>query len=161
MAQSQIFLIIAVNILAWLIFHIGLAWLGTRIPGKYFNPNFYWFRTFCFEKNGKIYERLFFIKIWKDKIPDGAAWFKGGFRKKKLVKANNEYLLLFIVETCRGETVHWLVFFSSGFFFIWNDIGVGLIMVLYAFLANFPCIIIQRYNRIRLRRIAIKRDTGT
>jgi glycosyl-4,4'-diaponeurosporenoate acyltransferase len=41
-------------------------------------------------------------------------------------------------------------------FFIWNPWWVGIVMIVYAILVNVPCIIIQRYNRIRLKRVCAK-----
>jgi glycosyl-4,4'-diaponeurosporenoate acyltransferase len=87
-------------------------------------------------------------------LPDGAALFKEGFEKKRLKETNMEYLNWFMRETCRAELTHWIVFLFGPLFFIWNLWWVGIVMILYASLANMPCIITQRYNRIRLRRIS-------
>lgn len=149
----------AVNILAWPAIHIGFAWAGTRARASRFEPEGWLFRTRFFERNGWIYENLFLVKAWKDYLPDGATWFRGGFPKKNLGRADLEYLNRFIVETCRGEAVHWAVFLASGVFFLWNEPWVGWIMVAYATAANMPCIIVQRYNRNRMRRLAAKRKT--
>ena len=147
----------AINVLAWLVIHMGFAWLGTRAPIACFKPRAWLFRTYAFERSGRFYESVFRVKTWKDKLPDGAAWFKSGFPKKKLAQADPVYMNRFIVETCRGELVHWIVCLASGLFFLWNEAWVGWLMVVYGIVANFPCIIIQRYNRGRLRRIALKR----
>jgi glycosyl-4,4'-diaponeurosporenoate acyltransferase len=107
------------------------------------------------ERNGVIYEKLFRLQSWKKKLPDGAAIFKDGFEKKCLKETNQDYLNSFMKETCRAEITHWIVFLFGLLFFIWNLWWVGIVMILYAALANMPCIITQRYNRIRLRRIAM------
>jgi glycosyl-4,4'-diaponeurosporenoate acyltransferase len=57
------------------------------------------------------------------------------------------------METCRGEAVHWIVLFCSGLFFLWNPQWLAWCMVVYAILANLPCIIVQRYNRLRMARV--------
>lgn len=64
------------------------------------------------------------------------------------------YLERFVRETCRGEAVHWVVFACALLFFLWNPWWIGLIMVAYAAAVNVPCIIAQRYNRIRLVRLS-------
>mgnify|MGYP006277628681 CR=1 FL=1 len=144
--------LVAVNVLAWLVIHLGVAWAGTRLPVRLFRPSFWPFRTRKWERGG-FYETTFAVRRWKDRLPDGAALFAGGFRKASLRSASGPYLARFIAETCRGEAVHWVVLLSSALFFLWNPPAVGAVMVVYAILANLPCIIVQRYNRIRLRRI--------
>jgi len=104
--------------------------------------------------NWRIYERFFRLKSWKKKLPDGAAVFKNGFQKKKLKETSQEYLQDFISETCRAELTHWIVFLFGFIFFIWNIWWVGIVMIMYAIIVNIPCVITQRYNRIKLRRIA-------
>lgn len=151
-------LLITINILAWPIIQMGLAWAGTKAPHTWFHPQTWFFQTFPFERTGKCYEWIFLVRFWKDWLPDGAGWFKGGFPKRNLAKADPAYLQRFIVETCRGETVHWLAFSAAGIFFLWNEAWVGWIMVGYGFLSNTPCIVVQRYNRARLRRI-VKKQT--
>ncbi|MFU8795930.1 MAG: glycosyl-4,4'-diaponeurosporenoate acyltransferase, partial [Dehalococcoidia bacterium] len=86
-------------------------------------------------------------------LPDGAAVFKGGFRKKRLGKTDAAYVERFIRETCRAELTHWAIILLSSIFFIWNQWWVGMIMVAYGIVTNVPCIVTQRYNRIRLRRM--------
>ena len=85
--------------------------------------------------------------------PNGAALFKKGFRKKRMTSLNKEYLDRFILEVCRAELAHWVVILSSPVFFICNYWWAGFIMIAYAFAANLPCILAQRYNRIRFRMI--------
>jgi hypothetical protein len=46
----------------------------------------------------------------------------------------------------------WWVWLCGWLFFLWNPPWAGWVMVVYATFANFPRIIAQRYNRIRLRR---------
>ncbi|MBN2327235.1 MAG: glycosyl-4,4'-diaponeurosporenoate acyltransferase [Candidatus Omnitrophica bacterium] len=157
---TDIIILASVNILAWLVIHIGFAWAGVKSPASYFKPHAWLYQTFFFEKNGILYENLFLIKFWKDRLPDGAAWFQGGFPKKNMIQADFDYLNRFITETCRGELVHWAVFMASGIFFLWNEPWVGWIMVAYGMAANFPCIIVQRYNRNRLRSIVAKRKSN-
>ena len=149
--------LVVVNILAWLVLHLGVAWLGTRLPVSLFAPGQWLYRLRPWEDDGRVYDRLFRIKQWKDRLPDGAALFAGGFRKAGLRDVTAEYLDRFVNETCRGEAVHWVVLLSGGLFFLWNSWRVGLIMVAYAVIANMPCILAQRYNRRRLARIVARK----
>jgi glycosyl-4,4'-diaponeurosporenoate acyltransferase len=151
--EIPIIWIIIINFLLWFIIHISIAYIVTIFPTHYINIKSWIYKQRSWEQNGKIYETIFKIKSWKELLPDGAALFKKGFRKKRIVSLNNDYLNQFIFETCRAELVHWLVILFAPIFFIWNPCWAGIVMIIYAFLANLPCIIAQRYNRIRFLRI--------
>ncbi|MFC1962208.1 glycosyl-4,4'-diaponeurosporenoate acyltransferase [Chloroflexota bacterium] len=118
-----------------------------------FSTSSWLYRKRNWERNGRLYEKLFRLRTWKKRLPDGAAIFKNGFQKKHLKETNKDYFNSFIRETCRAELTHWIVFLFGPLFLIWNLWWVGIVMILYAAVANIPCIITQRYNRIRLQRI--------
>ncbi len=145
--------IIFANISGWLAMHLLVAWAGTRLPADCFNERRFPFRSRKWESGGRLYESVFRIRVWKDLLPDGAAWFRGGFPKAVLRSRKRAYLARFVKETCRGEAVHWMVMAASPLFFIWNPPGVGAIMIAYGVMVNLPCILIQRYNRNRLLRL--------
>jgi glycosyl-4,4'-diaponeurosporenoate acyltransferase len=142
-----------VNAIAWFLLHMGSSYVITQLPTKWFNPSTFWFRTFKWEQEGKIWDQLFAVKTWKKKMPDGAAWFKKGFAKKKLSNRSPAYLERFVQETCRGEAAHWILLPASFLFFLWNPFYIGIIMVIYALIANAPCIVIQRYNRPYIQKL--------
>jgi glycosyl-4,4'-diaponeurosporenoate acyltransferase len=145
--------IIILNVVGWLLIQLGLAWGFTRMPAKWFDPN----PALAYEKGGRFYERLFAIKRWKDQLPDAARWFSGGFAKATLSSKEPEYLARFIRETRRGELCHWLAIGCTPVFLLWNPWWGELIIVVYALAANLPCLLVQRYNRIRLVRILAAR----
>ena len=147
---------ILLDIAVWLIIHMGVSSLMTHIPLSSFDTGFWLYKRRKWEKDGRIYAKIFRLKKWKKRLPDGAALFKGGFRKKHLKGLDDVYLDNFIRETCRAELTHWIMFLVSPVFFIWNPWWVGIVMIVYAILVNLPCIIIQRYNRIRLKRVYSK-----
>ena len=147
---------ILLDVAVWLIIHIGVSYLIIHVPLGSFDAGFWLYKQRKWERDGKMYARIFRLKKWKNRLPDGAALFKKGFPKKHLNEPDAAYLSNFIRETCRAETAHWIMFFLSPVFFIWNPRYVGIVMIMYALLANLPCIIIQRYNRIRLRRVYSK-----
>jgi glycosyl-4,4'-diaponeurosporenoate acyltransferase len=144
---------ILLDVAAWLIIHMGVSYLMIHIPLGLFDTGFWLCKQRKWEKDGKTYVRIFRLKKWKKRLPDGAALFKKGFKKKHLKGLDNVYLDNFTRETCRAELTHWIMFLFSAVFFIWNPWYVGIVMIIYATLVNLPCIIIQRYNRIRLKRV--------
>ena len=145
--------IIILNVAGWLVIQLSLAWGFTRMPTKWFNTG----PTHAREKNGRFYERIFAIKQWKDQLPDAASWFPGGFAKGTLSAREPDYLARFIRETRRGELCHWFAIGCVPVFLIWNPWWGQLIVIAYAFAANLPCILVQRYNRIRFVRILAAR----
>ena len=147
-------IIILIDIAAWFVIHMGVSYIMTHQPLSSFNTSSWLYRKHDWERNGRLYEKLFRLKAWKKRLPDGAAVFKKGFEKKHLRETNKDYFDSFIRETCRAELTHWIVFLFGPLFLIWNLWWVGIVMILYAAMANLPCIITQRYNRIRLQRIA-------
>ena len=149
--------IIILDILGWFVIQMGMAYFFTRLPEHYINPGNFLFRSRKWERAGAFYNHTFNIKRWKEFLPDGAALFAGGFRKKHLADTGVTYYRRFIVETCRGEATHWAVILITPVFFVWNYGWANIVMIVYALTANFPCILAQRYNRLRLRKIIEKR----
>jgi glycosyl-4,4'-diaponeurosporenoate acyltransferase len=143
-------LTIILDFVAWLAIHLGTAWLGSRLPAAMFERDAWLYRPRAWEQAGDLYVRGFRVKRWKHLLPDGAVVFPGGFAKRRLLSTSREYLDAFIRETSRAELTHWLAVLPVPVFFFWNPWPVGVVMVLYAMAANWPCIITQRYNRGRL-----------
>ena len=144
---------IALNFIIWLFIHVGVSISIAMMGHDSFNPESWIYRERRWERNGRTYQSFLRIKTWKGLLPDGAAVSKGGFRKKHLRSSDTVYIQRFIAETCRAELTHWVIFVFSIVFFIWNVWWAGMIMIAYAFVVNVPCILTQRYNRIRLRRV--------
>ena len=155
LVELPMYWIALINIIAWPTIQLGLAWAFTRMPAEWFSAP----SSRSFERNGKFYEQSFFIKSWKDRLPDAATWFSGGFAKAHLGNRDTKYLTRFIQETWRGEFCHWCALAFVPLFFLFNPWWGYLIIVAYAILANLPCIFAQRYNRIRLVRVSQKINT--
>lgn len=141
---------ILIDIVAWLVIHMGVAHIMVRIPADRFDPVNRLFRIRPWEKAGRIYHDLFKIKIWKRYLPDGSPLLgEKGFPKKKLGSRDPDYYAAFLRETCRAELTHLIIALFAPLFFLWNSIAVGLIMIFYAAAENLPIIMAQRYNRCR------------
>ena len=149
LVELPIVWIIVLNVLGWFAIQMGFAWAFTQMPVKRFDPG----KAFGWERDGRFYEQVFRIKTWKDRLPDAARWFGGGFAKGTLAAPNPEYLRRFVRETWRGELCHWFALACVPLFFLWNPWWGDLIIVAYALVANLPCILAQRYNRARFQRL--------
>ncbi len=140
--------------IVWPVLQVGAALICISLPGRFFSPNSFVFRAHGFEKDGLIYDSIFRVSRWKHLLPDGGmVWRKRGFRKKKLDNFSEENLNRFLVESARGEMTHWLAIFPFWIFWFFTPPYVPWIMLIYALLANVPCIIAQRYNRPRVQRL--------
>jgi glycosyl-4,4'-diaponeurosporenoate acyltransferase len=139
--------VIALNALGLPALQLGCAWIFTRLPAAWFHP------PLPKTDRSRGYERFLGIKRWKDRLPDGASWFKGGFAKASLRQRDPQHLARFLRETWRGELCHWTVLALIPVFFLWNPGWADLVIAAYALAANLPCILVLRYNRQRLSRV--------
>lgn len=153
LVEPPIWGVIVLNILAWLAIQLGLAWWMTRLPIQRFNPRGLMARIKSWENKGRIYERLFAIKSWKDHLPDAGPMFRDGFAKAGLKSGTRSYYERFIIETWRGELTHWLALLAAPIFCIWNPWWGVVLNFVVAVAINLPCVLAQRYNRARFERI--------
>lgn len=140
--------IVILNVVLWPVIQMALAWTFTRMPVSWFSPP----ATPAFE-TAAFYGKFLLVKHWKSLLPDGAAWIGGAFAKREMKTTDPAYLQCFIAETWRGELCHLSAFLFVPLFFLWNPWWGDCVIVAYALIANLPCIIAQRYNRIRLRHL--------
>lgn len=103
------------------------------------------------EKGGRIYLKLG-IRKWKDRLPDMSRLMPDMVRKD----LGSDPAVL-VQETCVAECVHWaLTLLSAGIFFLWRSGWAALLWLVYNVLGNVSFIVIQRYNRPRLQKLAEK-----
>ncbi|MBE6542003.1 MAG: glycosyl-4,4'-diaponeurosporenoate acyltransferase [Ruminococcaceae bacterium] len=128
--------------------------IGRIIPKEVFDPFAFPFRSFVFEKNGKIYDSLK-IRKWMNKLPDLSKIFKKIMPPKKIGNdLSQEHIMLMLRETCIAEFVHILsCILGIPIIGIYRKRGRFLIYFLFTLIGNIPYIIIQRYNRPRLARL--------
>ncbi len=135
----------------WGIVPLLLAYLCLKIPDRFFEPSCFLWRAHRFERSGRVYETVFHIRRWKHLLPDGGGvWKKHSYKKKNLTDYSEANLHRFLIETSRGELVHWLGILPFWVFGLFAPPEVIWIMLLYALIVNVPCIIAQRYNRPRV-----------
>lgn len=125
--------------------------IGRLLPRKWLNPSRFPFRSFAFEEDGKIYNKIK-IMSWKTKLPDLSMIIAGVMPwllpKKRL--DNESRISVLIEETCIAEISHALCgVLGFGCIFIMEGIG-GLVISLLCLFVNSIFIIIQRFNRPRL-----------
>ena len=129
--------------------------VGELLPRKWFHDQKWPFKSFSWEKDGKIYEKLK-IRQWKDKVPDMSKYMRRMVPKRLTKGADSGQMGILIKETCVAEFIHCLLcIFSVGVYFIWKNI-TGVFLTALCVLCNIPFILIQRYNRPHLQCIREK-----
>lgn len=138
------------NILAWLCIHLGVSSLVSVAPVAFVNVFAGIYRVKRWETRTKLYGRLG-VRKWKDRLPEARKWFRKGKTAAHLREPTQWER--FEKQTNRSELSHWLQMLAAPFFFLFNPPWAGWVMVAYAIMFNFPFIIVQRYNRIRIMRM--------
>lgn len=144
---------VILDIVAWVVIHLSIGFASSTIPLKKLDPGKRFFHAYDWEQDGRIYEKLFKVRRWKHLIPNGSALYKNAFSIRRLSDSSPETLRRWLKESVRAEICHWLMIPPGFLFFLWNNVLVGWLMVLYAFLNNLIPIVLQRYNRPRLRKL--------
>lgn len=130
--------------------------LGQALP-RHFDPSRRPFRPWKWERNGRVYTALH-IDSWKKLVPDMSRLLPD-MVKKELPSAGAvtaEQAETLVQETCRAEVVHGAsCLLGLGFLFLWPGWGGAVVLAVWVLLANLPFLLIQRYNRPRLVRLAM------
>lgn len=131
--------------------------LGRMLPEKWVQPDHFPYRSFSWEKEGKIYSTLFHIKSWQAKVPDMSRIFPKMMQAKKVTPDFGRELPIMIRETCVAEFIHLLLCpLALPCLWLWPGAGGILFVIFYILLGNLPFIMIQRYNRPRLLKLQEK-----
>lgn len=139
---------------------VATLFLGIPVPRHIFKPDRFPFRSFSFEKDGKIYTKILVHK-WKDLVPDASKVISKMTKKRIQKNVDEKALERLVQETCVAEIVHWILILLTPVYCIGLPVGYGVFLsVLYA-LGNYVFIVIQRYNRprfIKAHELMIKRN---
>lgn len=128
---------------------IPVSWKPDRFP----------FALWPWEKNGKLFRALQ-VRKWKDWMPDMSRILPFLPEKEMQTDTSGQHVQQLVQETCKAECVHAaLIVCSFGILTFWRDRWAALFLAVYNLLGNVPFIIIQRFNRPRLVRLA-KRKSG-
>lgn len=145
------------NLLLFILFSVILTLLAEKMPHGIYNYKKWLYRERKWEDGGRVYERIFFVKKWKSRLPDIGDFLKWRFSKKHLTEVKSDYLNRFLTESCKAELTHWVIICTSFFFIFWGGLVAFSRILILAVALNGPYIIIQRYNRPRLVRL-LKRN---
>jgi glycosyl-4,4'-diaponeurosporenoate acyltransferase len=152
--------VVAANVVFWPAWTAAIGYLAQRTPDARFAADDVLTRPRPFEQDGHLYRDSLQIQRWKDRLPEAGTAF-GGFAKRSVSGGDPEVLEQFVVETRRAEHAHWGMAAGAALTLLWNPWWAAPINVTVAGVSNLPCIVVQRYNRARLRRAldAVRRRT--
>ena len=114
--------------------------VGQALPRRWFDPHRTPYRCRDWEQGGRVYNKLH-IRRWKDRLPDMSRLMPD-MVKKKLAAADPMSLVVL----------------SVGMLFLWKSVWSRALWLVYNLLGNVSFILIQRYNRPRLLRLAEKEN---
>lgn len=146
--------IIAAFSVTWFLIHLAASVISNRIDEKHLAFNNMLFKTRTWEEEGKLYNRFFGVKKWKKYLPEIFLFRRGTLENtlygKRPGPDSIKLLEKYLLESCRAELSHWLAITPFWIFAFFAPLPVIPYMLLYALVANLPCIIVQRYNRPRI-----------
>lgn len=145
--------ILFLNVLGIPLSHLLVSKYFLSRPLSLLNPDGFFSHIRNWESSTQIYKKILRVPAWKNKLPDGAKFFAGSFSKQKVSSKSKEFLILFQGESLRGELAHWWTMLIQWGFVIWNPGWAAWVIFAYAVLANMPCILAARWNRMQLSRI--------
>lgn len=146
------------NILLIIIWNMIIVLFAKKLNPNIFDPDKKMYKEKPWEKGGLFYTKLLHINKWKDSLPQHIG--RNGFSKRHLMKPSKlsvSYIKQFILETCRAEWNHLMCCLFAIISFLINPFTYAIIFSLVSIFTNIPYILIQRYNRIRLNKLLIRK----
>ncbi len=140
----------------WFLIITGVIafFVGRLLPKKWFCADRFPYRSFRFEQDGRIYDKLR-IRKWQNRVLDMSKILPFMMPAKNLTGDYKKRLPRMLQETCVAELIHTLNCFVGLYCLkLYPGVGGVIISILYIILFNLPFILIQRYNRPRLMRLA-------
>lgn len=133
--------------------------LGRILPASWFDPTHAPWRSWKWEMDGKIYQKLG-VHRWQNKVPDMSRVFPKIMPAKSMKTIPDQRgLKTMIHETCVAEAVHSLLCVLGLYMLrLWRGLGGVIFYLVYVLAGNLPFLLIQRYNRPRLMRVYLRRE---
>ena len=146
------------NCLIYIIVVGVVGFVGGRfLPKRWFNYDAAPYKALPFENNGNVYRKLG-IHRWQDRLPDMSRILPNVMPAKRITShLSVEKAEIMVQETCIAEFIH--VFLSVAGLalpFLWPGWGGICVFLVYFLLGNLPFILIQRFNRPKLRMLREK-----
>jgi glycosyl-4,4'-diaponeurosporenoate acyltransferase len=144
--------LLAFNLVFWALSGALIGWRFATRPWQHIASPGRVTRLRSWERR-EWYERLLRVHDWKDALPEAGTWF-GGISKRRLPDRREGGLARFSAESLRAERVHLVYLPVVLLTLAWTRGWLILVTLGFAVAVNLPCIVVARYNRIRLAHLA-------
>lgn len=144
--------LVLLNTAVWLICGVGVGWGYARRDWRSLRADGVLTRLRRWESR-RFYERWCGVRRWKDRLPEAGTWF-GGVSKRHLPSLHEGGRARFAAESLRAERVHFVLLAVIPLTMTWSRGWWVVINLAFGITVNLPCIIVARYNRIRLARLS-------
>lgn len=152
MALTSSWILAATSAGFWLLASLLVGLLANRLPPR-------WLQDHASPQPWPRGAASAGIHRWKRWIPDAGPALPGGIAKAQLVERDPASLQRLLIETRRAELVHWLLWAAAPLTALWLPPAAALVNLLFATAANLPCVLLQRFNRQRVRRCLSRAQT--
>jgi glycosyl-4,4'-diaponeurosporenoate acyltransferase len=151
--MNDVFKFLFLNIGTWILLFYFVCFSASKLKDSFLAKDYIFTKLLSFEKDGSWFRKYLKIDKWKDRVPELGGVFGDGFQKRSIDLGTKDQLQLFIRETRRAELAHWVM--TSGWIITiaFNPLWAIVFNLIFAHIVNFPCLIIQRYNRARLIKV--------
>ncbi len=150
--------LVALDAAAWVGISVVVGTAAGAVPTRALDHDTFVTRIRPWERGGRIYRRVG-VQKWKDALPESNS-LGGGDRPSKAHLGGRDAVADLVVESRRAEYVHWALAASGLWFWLWNPPWLALVMTVFGPLFNAPFIVVQRYNRGRIRRSGRPRSSS-
>ena len=151
--MSEIIKYLLLNIGTWVLWFFIVGFFASKLEDSFLSKDYTFTNLYNFEKDASWFRKYLKIDKWKDRVPELGGVFGDGFQKRSIDLGTRDQLELFIRETRRAELAHWVMTAGWIITIAFNPIWAIVFNLIFAHIVNFPCLIIQRYNRARLIKV--------
>jgi glycosyl-4,4'-diaponeurosporenoate acyltransferase len=137
---NEIIKYLLLNIGTWVLWFYIVGFFASKLKDSFLSKDY-------------SFTNLHKIDKWKDRVPELGGVFGDGFQKRSIDLGTRDQLELFIRETRRAELAHWVMTGGWIITLAFNPLWAIVFNLVFAHIVNFPCLIIQRYNRARLIKV--------
>ena len=151
--MNEIIKYLLLNIGTWVLWFFIVGFFASKLKDSFLSKDYSFTNLHNFEKDASWFRKYLKIDKWKDRVPELGGVFGDGFQKRSIDLGAREQLELFIRETRRAELAHWVMTAGWIITIAFNPLWAIVFNLIFAHIVNFPCLIIQRYNRARLIKV--------
>jgi len=146
---------VLVDAVVWVLWSAVVGWRQARRPWTSLRPGQLG-RLRPWEDDGRWYERTLMVRRWKQWLPEAGGWFGGLSKRTRPDLAQGGWRRL-AAECLRAERTHGWILLAAPVMAVWNPGWLFVANVVFAVVANVPCLVVSRSTRGRLAPVLTRR----